>query len=125
MRPVCCSFPVPELVITPTDRIGIIGPNGAGKSTLIRHLIKYKAIPENRLVYIPQEIDAGFASEILSQVRQKPKTIRGELFSYVACLGSDARRLLETEKPSPGELRKLKLALGMSSSISSLDNPIP
>ena len=43
-----------------------------------------------------------------------PKTIQGKLFSYVACLGSNARRLLETEKPSPGELRKLKLALGMA-----------
>lgn len=104
----------PELVITPTDRIGIIGPNGAGKSTLIRYLIKYKAVPENRLVYIPQEIDTDSAYEILCQVRQKQKAIRGELFSYVACLGSDARRLLETEKPSPGELRKLKLALGMT-----------
>jgi len=104
----------PELVITPTDRIGIIGQNGAGKSTLIRHLIKHKTIQENRLVYIPQEIDADLAYEILCQVRQKPKMIRGELFSYVACLGSDARRLQETEKPSPGELRKLKLALGMT-----------
>lgn len=104
----------PELEIAPTDRIGIIGQNGAGKSTLIRHLIKHKAIPDHRLVYIPQEIDVGPASEILCQVRQKPKTIRGELFSYVACLGSDARRLLETERPSPGELRKLKFALGMT-----------
>jgi ATPase subunit of ABC transporter with duplicated ATPase domains len=104
----------PELVITPTDRIGIIGQNGAGKSTLIRYLIKHKAIPDNRLVYIPQEIDTDLAYEILCQVRRKPKTKRGELFSYVACLGSDAQRLLETEKPSPGELRKLKLALGIT-----------
>ncbi|MBN2313120.1 MAG: ABC-F family ATP-binding cassette domain-containing protein [Sedimentisphaerales bacterium] len=103
----------PELLITPSDRIGIIGRNGAGKSTLIRHLLKHKAIPENRLVYIPQEIDTDFAYEILYQVEQKPKMIRGELFSYVARLGSDTRRLLETERPSPGELRKLKLALGM------------
>lgn len=104
----------PELVMTPTDRIGIIGQNGAGKSTLIRHLIEHITISENRLVYIPQEIDTDLAYETLSQVKQKPKTKRGELFSYVACLGSDARRLLETERPSPGELRKLKLALGMT-----------
>ncbi len=104
----------PELEISPTDRIGIIGQNGAGKSTLIRHFVKHIALPENRLVYIPQEIDTNLAYEILCQVRQKPKTVRGELFSYVACLGSDAQRLLETERPSPGELRKLKLALGMT-----------
>ena len=105
---------LPQLVMTPTDRIGIIGQNGAGKSTLIRHLVKHKAIPENRLVYIPQEIDTDDAAQILCRVRQMPKTIRGQLFSYVACLGSNARRFLETEKPSPGELRKLKLALGMT-----------
>ena len=104
----------PELVVTPMDQIGIIGPNGAGKSTLIRQLVKHKAIPENRLVYIPQEINPDHAHQILSGVRQMPKTIRGKLFSYVACLGSDARRLLETERPSPGELRKLKLVLGMT-----------
>ena len=105
---------LPELMVTPTDRIGIIGPNGAGKSTLIRHLVKHISIPEKRLVYIPQEIGADRAHQILSRVRQKSKAVRGELFSYVACLGSDARRLLETERPSPGELRKLKLALGMT-----------
>ena len=104
----------PGLEMAPTDRIGIIGQNGAGKSTLIRHLVKHKVIPENRLVYIPQEIDTDQAHHILCRVRQKPKTLRGELFSYVACLGSNAQRLLETEKPSPGELRKLKLALGMT-----------
>lgn len=104
----------PELEMAPTDRIGLIGPNGAGKSTLIRYLVKQKAIPEKRLVYIPQEMDATEAHQILCRVRQMPKTTRGEILSYVACLGSDARRLLETEKPSPGELRKLKLALGMT-----------
>ena len=104
----------PGLEMAPTDRIGLIGPNGAGNSTLIQYVIKHKAIPEKRLVYIPQEMDAAQAHQILCRVRQMPKTIRGELLSYVACLGSDARRLLETEKPSPGELRKLKLALGMT-----------
>jgi ATPase subunit of ABC transporter with duplicated ATPase domains len=105
---------LPELVITPTDRIGIVGQNGAGKSTLIRHLVKHKAIPENRLVYIPQEIDTDHAHQILYRIRQLSKTKQGELLSYVACLGSNAQRILETERPSPGELRKLKLALGMT-----------
>ncbi len=104
---------LPELLIAPTDRIGIIGQNGAGKSTLIRHLVKHVTISENRLVYIPQEIDGDHAHQILCKVRQLPKTLRGKLLSYVACLGSNAQRLLETEEPSPGELRKLKLALGM------------
>ena len=104
----------PGLEMAPTDRIGLIGPNGAGKSSLIRYVIKHKAIPEKRLVYIPQEMDAAQAHEILCRIRQMPKLTRGQLLSYVACLGSDARRLLETERPSPGELRKLKLALGMT-----------
>ncbi|MEJ2705256.1 MAG: ATP-binding cassette domain-containing protein, partial [Sedimentisphaerales bacterium] len=104
----------PELLIAPTNRIGIIGQNGAGKSTLIRHLVKHIAMPENKLVYIPQEIDTDHAHQILHRVRRLPGTARGRLLTYVACLGSNAQRLLETEEPSPGELRKLKLALGMT-----------
>ncbi|HEC04399.1 MAG TPA: ATP-binding cassette domain-containing protein, partial [Phycisphaerales bacterium] len=103
----------PELTIAPRDQIGIIGQNGIGKSTLIRHLVEHIAVPRDRLVYIPQEIDSGRAHRILSAVREMPKAMRGEAFGYVACLGSDVRRLLETEMPSPGELRKLTLALGM------------
>ena len=33
--------------------------------------------------------------------------------TVVACLGSDPERLLETDCPSPGELRKLLLARGV------------
>ncbi len=34
--------------------------------------------------------------------------------TVVACLGSDAMRMLETDEPSPGEVRKLLLGLGMT-----------
>ena len=38
---------------------------------------------------------------------------RGRVLSLVAALGADPARLLATPEPSPGEARKLHLALGL------------
>ena len=36
---------------------GLIGPNGSGKSTLVRRIITRLDLPDERVVYLPQEID--------------------------------------------------------------------
>jgi len=46
----------PELEMYSTDKIAITGANGTGKSTLVRHIINFLDIPEDKLIYIPQEI---------------------------------------------------------------------
>ena len=45
--------------------------------------------------------------------RALPRDQLGKLMSVVSCLGSRPQRLLETAAPSPGEARKLLLALGI------------
>ena len=39
---------------------------------------------------------------------------RGEVLAIVGSLGTDPERVLATELPSPGEARKLSLALGLA-----------
>ena len=105
---------IPALVMRPTDRIALTGPNGAGKSTLIRQIVRTADFPKNRITYIPQEVDQPTAHDLLTQIRGLPKETLGYLMTIVSRLGSRPQRLLETREPSPGEIRKLLLALGIT-----------
>ena len=104
----------PELYVTPTDRIALIGPNGTGKSTLIRHLVTQINAPSEHVTYVPQEIEAQQSREILAQVQRLPHEQLGFMMTIISRLGSRPQRLLESSTPSPGETRKLLLALGMT-----------
>jgi len=103
----------PALTLLPRDRIAVTGPNGAGKSTLLRHVLSHLALPADRVLYMPQELPAEDAADILAQVRRLPGDQLGRLMSTVARLGSPPQRLLQTDLPSPGEIRKVLLALGV------------
>jgi macrolide transport system ATP-binding/permease protein len=102
---------VGELEITPRERIGVVGQNGCGKSTLIRAVVA--ASEAHRVLYIPQEITACEATAVVESARQVQPARLGRLMSTISRLGSDPERLLATALPSPGELRKLMLALGL------------
>jgi ATPase subunit of ABC transporter with duplicated ATPase domains len=104
----------PELVMLPSDRIALTGANGAGKSTLVRHILEVIDLPAERLTYLPQEIDVGSSRRILAEARRQPREILGSIMTVISRLGSRPARLLESVEPSPGELRKLLLALGIA-----------
>jgi macrolide transport system ATP-binding/permease protein len=104
----------PELLVTPDDRIALTGPNGAGKSTLIRHIMQHLMVPAEKIVYMPQEIDRETSRQVIAEVRALPREKVGQVMTAVSCLGSRPQRLIETEEPSPGELRKIMLAVGMT-----------
>ncbi len=106
---------LPELTIGSADRIGIHGKNGSGKSTFMNHLFRECINQKLNILYIPQEIDQVESREILKTVTTMPAEDMGCLMTIISCLGSRPSRLLESQSPSPGETRKLKLAIGMLS----------
>ena len=103
----------PNLTIRPTDRIALMGANGSGKSSLVRRLMAALEAPLEQLTYVPQEIDAGTSRDLLDQALQLSGGQLGHLMNIVSRLGSRPDRLLASDEPSPGETRKLMLAMGM------------
>jgi ATPase subunit of ABC transporter with duplicated ATPase domains len=95
------------------DRIWIEGPNGAGKTTLVAALLAASTLPVGRLLYLPQELSVAEGRGLLEGLRGLTGEERGRVLSLVAALGSDPARLLASASPSPGEARKLALAMGM------------
>ncbi len=105
---------LPEIRVGTCDRIGIVGDNGAGKSTLVRYLVDCMDLPAERLIYLPQEISSEQSRAMIEDIRKLPGKEMGELFTFVSCLGSAPARLLDTDLPSPGEMRKLMFSLGLT-----------
>jgi ATPase subunit of ABC transporter with duplicated ATPase domains len=104
----------PGLIIRTKDRIALTGPNGSGKSTFIRKIVASLSVPEEHVTYVPQEIDLHRSQRILAQAQALAGKKLGHLMTIVSRLGSRPGRLLQSTEPSPGETRKLLLALGMT-----------
>ena len=107
------------------DRIHLAGPNGAGKSTLLTALLAAAALPRERVLHLPPELDPGAGAALLAELRAQPADARGRTLSLVSALGVDPDRLLASARPSPGEARKLALALalGREAWLLALDEP--
>jgi ATPase subunit of ABC transporter with duplicated ATPase domains len=103
----------PDLEIGGTSRLALTGANGLGKSTLIRHLLAHLRLPAEKLVSVPQEISAEDSRALLEAIKRLPNDERGRVMTTISRLGSRPGRLLESALPSPGEVRKLLLALGI------------
>jgi ATPase subunit of ABC transporter with duplicated ATPase domains len=93
------------------DRVRVEGPNGAGKTTLLRALVATSSLPAERVLYVPQEMDDGAAH--LEELRAMAPDARGRVLSLVAALGVRPEHLLASRRPSPGEAKKLALAMGL------------
>ncbi|MDJ0835240.1 MAG: ATP-binding cassette domain-containing protein [Acidobacteriota bacterium] len=105
----------PELLMRPDDRIALAGPNGAGKTTLVSHILALSDLPPERVLVLPQELSAREAEALIEKARALKPAELGRVMVAVSRLGSDPKRLLSTARPSPGEARKLMLALGLTS----------
>ena len=141
MEPGCISvgeslLSLPALFIGNTDHIGLVGDNGSGKTTLVKKIIASISADsssidtslidtsfmdatantgrtDTRVLYISQEPDVLQKEKTLKKMRELSSAQRGQVLSIVAQLNSDPDCILEGDTVSPGEMRKLMLALGI------------
>ncbi|MFA5515285.1 MAG: ATP-binding cassette domain-containing protein [Desulfuromonadales bacterium] len=104
---------IPDLTMRRAERIAMTGANGLGKSTLLQHILDSLKVPEEHLIYLPQEIDLERTRRIMTAVHRLPHQALGVVMTVVSALGSRPERLLRNLEVSPGELRKVLLALGV------------
>lgn len=103
-----------DVMVRRNSRIHLRGPNGSGKTTLIQHLIRASRLPEGRILYLPQELSHRQVAQNKREMESLSDVVKGRLLQIVAALGVPPDRLLASDQPSPGEARKLALAMGLS-----------
>jgi ATPase subunit of ABC transporter with duplicated ATPase domains len=103
-----------NLFVLPRDKIALTGENGSGKSSFIKYILTKLNADSESITYIPQEITIDQTKELMNEIYNLPNEQLGKLLIIVSRLGSDAKRILETDLPSPGETRKLLLGLGIT-----------
>jgi ATPase subunit of ABC transporter with duplicated ATPase domains len=109
------SLHLPEIEVRPGDRIALRGPNGCGKSTLVRGI--HRELGASSPLYLPQELSPATIDSLVERLASLDSMRRGEILSSVKRLGSDPVRLLSSGRPSPGEARKLLIALALSGEV--------
>ncbi len=100
---------VPRITIQSGEKIHLEGANGTGKSTFFAYLVAQ--LPSEGVCYIPQELTAAEISALLKTVLALDDATKGNIFTLMTRLGSDAKKLLQSAQPSSGEARKLMLSL--------------
>jgi ATPase subunit of ABC transporter with duplicated ATPase domains len=95
------------------EHIWLRGPNGAGKTTLLKHILETTPIDPQKLLYLPQEIDKENIQSLLSKIKELDSKELGRVMSILASLGCSPQIAESGTSMSPGEARKLSLALGM------------
>ncbi len=103
-----------HLTVGREDRIRLFGRNGSGKSTLVHALLDGARVPRDRLLHLPQELGREAEDALVATLRAHTPGERGHVLALLAGLGVEPSRLLATARPSPGEARKLCLALGLA-----------
>ncbi len=106
------TLELPSLSIGGTDHIGITGANGAGKTTLL-NCLRTEIDPQLPVLDIPQEPTRAEAARAVERLQNLSDAARGRVLAHVARLNSHPDRILQAAQTSPGELRKLMIALGL------------
>jgi ATPase subunit of ABC transporter with duplicated ATPase domains len=102
-----------SLTLGRSDKVALRAPNGAGKTTLLAELARQNPEVFAEALYLPQSLEPEAQAELRVRLAALDRGARGRVLSFVAALGSDPDSLLRSSAWSPGEARKLALALGL------------
>jgi ATPase subunit of ABC transporter with duplicated ATPase domains len=103
-----------NLLVERDSRLRLTGRNGAGKTTLLRAALACCCLSPDEILVLPQQLPtAGEAADRVEHARAMPRELRTRVFHVLAALGVSPQRLLGSAAPSPGEIRKLALAIGL------------
>lgn len=117
------TLKVPHMEIRRGSKLALTGGNGAGKTLFVRHVISRmeQAGRADEVLYLPQEIPEDGRRAVLSAFRALEEDERGEVLSTLYRLGSEPEHLAGTDgQISPGEMRKLMIALAVQKPLSLL-----
>ncbi|MBR5965444.1 MAG: ABC-F family ATP-binding cassette domain-containing protein [Treponema sp.] len=139
------SLKIPHVEFKRGTKVALTGQNGAGKTLFVHHVIEalQKAGRSGEALYLPQEIPDEQREAILRDLYGLEESERGEVFSTLYRLGSEPERLAQLRSGgpdsglanasgtndaaggdgnnlSPGELRKLMIALAVQRPLSLL-----
>lgn len=107
-----------DLALVRDARWWVRGPNGAGKTTLLRALVAELSASGRDVYWLEQAEGDGVdrRSELLGLEPGE----RGEVLRSAGAMGVDVPSLLASPRWSPGEARKVALALALSRPVSCL-----
>ncbi|TGL37719.1 ATP-binding cassette domain-containing protein [Leptospira perdikensis] len=114
-----------HLQILPESKISITGNNGAGKSTLLKFLAKQFEEKHIPYLYLPQEFSKEEIQSLQREFQNLKADTKAKVLSGVHRLGSDPKRVFESKRFSPGEIKKIFLSLHLETNpeILLLDEP--
>ncbi|HEY6040463.1 MAG TPA: ATP-binding cassette domain-containing protein, partial [Kofleriaceae bacterium] len=102
-----------RLAVGRDERIWLRGANGSGKTTLLAEVLARCTLPPERVFALAQDLSLDASTALAGELRTLDRASRGRLGQLVDALGIDPERALNSTAPSPGEVRKLALALGL------------
>ena len=129
------SIDVPQIEIRSGMKFSLTGQNGSGKTLFIRHVIDglESSGRKSDVLYLPQEISDEEMQKILNDFYELDESERGDVLSTLFRLGSEPERLNQLREIdfsdgkenigrelSPGEFRKLMIALAVRKPVSLL-----
>ena len=95
------------------SRVWLHGPNGSGKTSLFTALLSRSSLPADKILWLPQDQTEAERQALVDDLAKLERDARGRVLNIVAALGVDPDQLLASGRPSPGEARKVTLALGL------------
>ncbi len=102
--------PMVHLHLRRDERLWLQGANGSGKTSLIGAALAQSDLPDDRVLFIAQELSADSARAAFEALDADGR--HGAL-QIGAALRLDARAVVDGTALSPGELRKLTIAAGL------------